>query len=242
MKKLTFLSLLLIFTFAVIAQNLSLTYEGQSIPNGGIITVAGDISLPELVAEIDVTNTSSSPIDVKVTKTENYLVSGSANYFCWGACYPPNVYTSPLYISIGPGQTNSTDFSGHYAASGNFGVSSVSFMFFDMNHAADNVTVEIHFNAGTVGLSENRSSTPTLSCNPNPANEFSVIKYNLSQDIVNPQLKIVNLAGSTLHVQALESNSGSVQISTASLPNGFYFVSLVQENRTLLSKKIIVNH
>lgn len=243
MKKLATLSILIIFTLAGSSQNLSLSYEGQSIPNGGVISVVGDISLPELIAEIDVTNSSTSSIEVKVTKIENYLIQGSSCYYCWGACYPPNVYTSPLSITIGAGQTNTTDFSGHYGAAGNFGVSSVSFMFFDMNHPADNVTVEILFNAGTVGLSEkNPSSTPILSCNPNPANEYSIMTYSVSQEIANPELKIVSLTGTIVASQLLESNSGSIQISTATLPNGIYFVSLVKDNKTLLSKKIIVNH
>jgi len=242
MKKLALFTIITVLSLAGISQNLAITYEGEPIPNGGAIMLPGDITIPELVAELDVTNTSANTIDVKVTKVENYLIPGSANYFCWGACYPPNVYTSPLFISIGPGQTNTTDFSGHYSAGGIFGVSSVSFMFFDMNHPADQVTVEILFNAGTVGITETKPLAPVLNCHPNPANEYSWIKFNVYSDLSAPELKVVNLAGSVMHSELLESHNGSVQLSTALLPNGIYFVSILSEGRTVISKKIIVNH
>ncbi|MBN3035202.1 MAG: T9SS type A sorting domain-containing protein [Bacteroidales bacterium] len=142
------LSLLLFSGMAAISQGQSLllsTGSGNLAPNG-VIGVDGDLSGNPAVAHIYITNTGSSPITVKVKKIENYLVDGASASMCWaGNCYPPDVYVTPLGLTLAPGETNTDSFSGDLFPGTNGGISSVSFVFFDENNTADSVMAVVNY-------------------------------------------------------------------------------------------------
>lgn len=127
----------------IFAQSLSLSWQQGDIPNNSSITIPGIPSDPVLNSHIFVTNNTSSTIDVKVKKVELSLVAGSMNTFCWGICFPPDVYVSPDPLPIGPGATNTDDFIGDYFSNGNLGASIIRYVFFDSNNVTDTTCVNV---------------------------------------------------------------------------------------------------
>lgn len=156
MKK-VLLSLLIIFSISLTttAQMFELYHEGDLVEMGGEMTVVGDPSDAEIVAEISIKNISSAQVSVKVRKMEVELVAGSQNYFCWGACFANFIFLSPINVDIAPGET-SNEFSGHVMPAGNVGVTKMCYSFFDVNTPNDSTYFYVNYEAGaaTTGMFE----------------------------------------------------------------------------------------
>ena len=140
------------------AQSLSLSDSTGQLPHGSFKTVAGQPGDDLLTTYAFVTNNSSSTLNVKVKKIENYITPNSVNLFCWGLCFPPNIYVSPDPIPIGPGETNQFDFHGEYFPTMTTGTTSVTYVFFD--EANPNDSVAFHALYKTEGLPSITEITP----------------------------------------------------------------------------------
>ena len=243
MKKL-FLSVLLIAFVSVFtySQSFEFVHEGTVIPNGGIIQVSGDISLFEIVAEMDIKNVSSSAISAKVRKFEVDVLPGTVNMLCWGLCFAPNVFESPSPIVIPPNVVNE-DFFGHYVPNSVIGVSIMRYTVFDMNHPADSAYFFVEFNAGTVGINDLASNKKVSVSNPypNPANSQTLFNYQLPANTSKASIKIHNLLGAVVKEVQLVGQSGKISVNVSDLNDGVYFYSIVVNNETYETKRLIVS-
>ena len=78
---------------------------------------------------------------------------------------------------------------------------------------------------------------------PNPTSNNVSIKYSLPSNYTNGKIVIRNMIGKTLKsINVKEGTSGKHTISTADLPSGVYFYSLMGNERTLSTKKLVVKH
>ena len=229
-----------VFTFA---QSLSLSHEGTVLEPNEELTITGTANSTEMIIELDVTNNGSTALDVLVKKVENYLIAGSENTFCWaGLCFAPFVYVSPYSVNIGPGITHTDDFSGHYNPWSNPGESSISYVFFDANNINDSIMVTVFFATETIGYGENLAANFSISDPyPNPANNFVKFNYDFSA-LGNTSIKIYSLVGSLVREINLTNNSGTLQVNTGNLEEGFYFYKLANGSSELKTGKFVVQH
>ena len=242
MKKI-FLSVLLIAFVSVFAfsQSFQFIHEGVVIPNGGTIQVSDDISLFEIVAEMDIKNISANPIEAKLRKFEVEVIPGTTNLFCWGLCFPPFVFESPSPIVIQPNAV-CEEFSGHYTANGIYGVSIMRYTVFDAIHVTDSAYFFVEFNAGTVGLTDRSNNKITVSNPyPNPAKSQTSFNYQLPANTSNASIKIHNLLGAVVKEVQLNGQSGKINVNVSDLNDGVYFYSVVVNNVTLETKRLIVS-
>jgi hypothetical protein len=95
----------------------------------------------------------------------------------------------------------------------------------------DTVTVTVN----CVGMKETEKK-PELNVYPNPANEGISVSYagNASE------ISIHNVVGKEIKRFLLKDNK--VEIDTAELEEGIYFGSVLDTNRTVATKKIVVQH
>jgi hypothetical protein len=224
-------------------QNLSLVYDGNPISANQEIEKYGLANAGEMVIEFEVTNNGSSDLTVLAKKVENSIIPGSVNTFCWaGLCYAPNVYVSPLSMVIPAGTTTAVgDFSGHYDPQSNEGQSSISYVFFDLNNPNDSVMVTVLYTTGTIGIAANLIKDFNISNPyPNPANQVVNFDYTLNK-YPNASLKVYSLIGSLVNEKAITSESGTVQMKTDYLPEGFYFYVLSSSGKELKSGRFMVN-
>ncbi|MFH1159770.1 MAG: T9SS type A sorting domain-containing protein [bacterium] len=241
MKKL----LLSVYFLAIIgfigyAQSLSLSKEGSPVPNNSNVVFAGSYLDPEIVSDVDVTNNSGSAINVLVKKVEISILPGTTNTFCWGLCFPPNIYVSPEPIQIAAGATNDIDFSGHYYPAGVAGLSIIRYVFFDQQNPSDSVCFNSHFDA-LVGIADLEGRVFLSNASPNPANNQTSFGYSLPAD-VKATVVFRNVLGSPIQEVPVPGTSGILNVQTGELSEGVYFYSLVVNGKTYSTRKLIVSH
>lgn len=240
MKKLIFFLYLIIFGVGLYAQNLTLETAGHNVANGDTVTVAGDVTAT-LFCHINVTNTSASTMSVKCQRAEVSLVPGSTNSICWGgSCWPENVSLVPDPTVINAGGT-STEFSGDYKANGNSGVSIIRYRFFNQSNIADSICFHAKFVA-TLGVEEGNPQYSFSDVYPNPANNNAFVSYKIS-DLSNvTRMVVCNILGNEIISHPINESEGTIKIETSGLADGLYFYSVVDGNKTLFTKKLIVKH
>lgn len=227
----------IIFSIIIVnAQSLVLTYEGEQLENNATITVEGNHNLDEIVAELDVTNTSSSDIGVLVQKTNMSMLPNTSTYFCWGLCYDTSTVLSPYPLTIAAGVTNDFDFSGHYSPEGNVGESTVKFEFFDEENTSDITAVIIAFNGVLTGTSEQEYANK-FNIFPVPANEMINISSSINE---KAGFKLFNANGA--EVGSIESLNPVNQVDVSSLANGVYFYKISNGDLLMKSGRIVVKH
>lgn len=226
--------------FAVTAQSLEMHYQGEVIPDEGAITVTGDVSLLELIAEVEVKNISNEAKDVKVKKYDVDLLPNTATLMCWVYCFAPNVYLSPTTVTIQPGETVE-EFSAHYQPNNVSGVSIAMFTFFDENNPADSVCFYAEFNAGTVGVEDPQGAETFVSAPyPNPAVNQTSFDYEFTEP-GNAGIVVMNMLGSVVKSFALYGSNGTATLDVSDLKEGVYFYAVKINGEVTETKKLVVS-
>jgi hypothetical protein len=234
-------ALLLFVSFSIYSQSLSLSDSQGLIPNNSTVTPHGTATEDEIVAYAFVTNNSAVAIPVMVKKVEVHITNGTTNTFCWGLCYPPNIYISEEAITIAPGSTNTTDFSGHLAPNGISGYDIIRYVFYNENDAADSVCMNVHFAHFPVAV-KSLTTTPVLSSAfPNPANGTFSLDYQLPRD-ARGSVVVRDLKGSVVKELLIRDAAGKATLNTSDLADGVYFYSLEANGISSRVQKVIIVH
>ncbi len=236
-KLLSTLLLTLVLTGFVVGQNLVLTYEGETLENNAEVTKQGTVA-NEIIVEMDVTNNSSSAMDVLLQRYELDMVAGSQSAICWGGlCYPPNVSLSPSATTIGAGQTVIAECQLHYYPNGNPGVSTISYTLFDGANVNDSVSVIVHYDGLLTSIEVNYGMNAQVY--PNPADD--VVTIQLENEVAaGTTVEIINNMGAV--VAEMEMTGTEARISTASLAEGMYFYRVKNDQTVNNTGRIIIQH
>lgn len=242
-KKLLIITVILCSAIFTYSQNISLTHDGVVLePNAEIITY-GEAINEDMINHLDVTNNSSSDMNILVKKVENYLIDSTENTFCWaGLCYANFVYLSPYSDNIPAGETKVDAFQGHYNPYGQPGSSSVSYVFFDEANPNDSVMVTAIYTTLETGIGDNLNTNYSLSQPyPNPATGVVKFDYNLP-NYQSATIKIYSMIGSLVGEAQMNSSQGTLSYDTGLLEEGFYFYSLYNGSEKMESGKFVVKH
>jgi hypothetical protein len=242
MKKSILIVLSVIFCFSLLnAQHLQIYYNSNLMSNGATITKTGDVN-ELIVVKLSVKNTTVDTIAVKAKKIENSLVFNSENYFCYaGGCYTPQTYISPGSTKI-PGNTTDTSFSADYSSMGTPGTSTITYVFFNISNTSDSICLKVNFTTA-VGVNENNKSIVTVSeAFPNPASNQVRFNFNLNNQHGQAKISIRNILGACIAELPIQNNETNVMYNTSNLIDGIYFYSLVIDDKTYSSKKLIIKH
>jgi hypothetical protein len=237
---------LLLFCFAYFAgmlaysQSLQLSDSTGPIANNATILKQGLPSAEEIVSFVFVKNTTANPKAVKVKKVEVMALHETTNVFCWGLCYSPDIFVSPDSIVIDAGATNTTDFSGHYSPFGIVGISTIRYVFFDIDNPTDTVCVNINFSTFPQGVKD-LSNVTLYNAYPNPANNSVSFTYS---DLQNSNAKLVlrNVLGSVVREIDIAGNSGKLNVNTSELADGVYFYTFLVNGNSQITKKLVIRH
>ena len=223
------------------SQSLSLSNSQGPIPNDSTIIPHGNLLSNEIIAYAWVTNNAATAVPVKVKKIEIHITQGTTNSFCWGQCYPPDVYVSLQTITIDPGKTDSSDFSGHLSPNGISGYDLIRYVFYNESYPADSVCMNVDFTHFPVGI-ENCGIKPMLSeAFPNPVSGIFQLKYTLPANLTG-KIIILNELGVIVKEIPLPTGSGNTTINTDQMNDGVYFYSLFTGGRICSAKRLIVKH
>lgn len=244
-----------LFLFSVIgvsAQNLRVVYNSGAhvgdVLNNDTMVVTGSSGDFELIAEhLDVINDNATSSNIRCSREEIYVAAGSTAALCWVVCsayYLPGEYPTlqapggaqPMASSSTPmDNTDTVDiFKLHYRPNTNPGNSLYKITLYDAADAADTAVFWVLFNVAT-GVND-ISKTPVLSAYPNPANNYVNIDVDAFDN--NTYLKITDLLGAT--VKTLQVNSNHMKLSTTEFKEGIYFYSLVNNNKAIVTRRLVV--
>lgn len=236
----TLLSFLL-FTLPIIAfsQNLTLSWHDGVVPNGSILDVSGRIDTV-IVAEVLVHNEGLSTIEVKVRKENIHLVPGAMDTYCFASqCYGSEVPVSVHSVHIDPGMYDST-FYGDYYPLGNEGTSIFRYTFFNVADTTDTVSVTIRY-SGTLNVPVIDKPAPGVSnAYPNPASDRVSFDYFPVNSEGTRLMVIRDMAGRLVRESIIPSDGGTLEIDLSDIENGIYFYSLIQGNKLVLTRKLVV--
>lgn len=102
---------------------------------------------------------------------------------------------------------------------------------------------ELHIGQLATGIEKQASSVQSVELSPNPTEDYSYIRFNLTQNS-NVTVSVFDITGKLVQLQNLGQLSKGKQqaiVDATALENGFYFVNLkVGENQ--ITKKISVMH
>jgi hypothetical protein len=244
MKKLLLFSILFTFTAAAISQSLVLSYEGTTLEPGETIQVILDPDETVVTAYISCTNNNTSSLSVKTKKIiqEGDTITGTSNYFCWGACFPPFVYVSPTSIMIDPDVTNE-DFYADYEPRGHAGISRITYVFFDENNPDDSAAVTVDWNGSPAGIADELLGKVQFSdAYPNPATSVTKVDFELPEELENATVVITNLLGAKVKEFPVNGLQGQLEIPVFDMEDGIYFYTLKAQNNLAVTKKFVVRH
>ncbi len=240
MKKILLFLLLIGFSVTGFAQVLELYHEGELLPAGSTITIAGEPTEQELVSHLTVKNVSSATVDVYCRKMELEVVPNTNNYFCWGLCYGSDVFLSLLSVQIDPDMTTD-EFSGHYQPLQQAGVTQMCYSFFDVNNPNDSTYVYVNFFASSVGIGEYGANEMFVSAPyPNPAVNHTSFDYQFAEPGYS-KIVLMNMLGAVVREQLISNNSGTLRMHVSDLKEGVYFYSVMHNNQVVETKKLVVS-
>jgi hypothetical protein len=242
MKKIILSISLIVFTFCYVnAQTFSLTWEDEAIGD----TVVLHPESPEttvIVFEVILNNLSDHGINVKVARNEIYLVENTVNYFCWGVCYTPVVDTSGQYMFINKDSSSvAGDYSAHYEIHETIGVSIIEYTFYNMDNPSENIKVVLKFDTSPDGIDENiLKNTWVSDIYPNPASNQINIDYSMPIDVNEASVKIVNLLGTVVKEDPIDTRASNMKMDIFDLKGGIYFYSIYINGEIYNTKKLII--
>ncbi|PWH85764.1 T9SS type A sorting domain-containing protein [Brumimicrobium oceani] len=76
---------------------------------------------------------------------------------------------------------------------------------------------------------------------PNPASEFTSIKWEIYDELENAQYKIYDMNGREIGTGSIEENTGEKLIDTRNLENGVYIVNIYNDGIMKMNSKLIVS-
>lgn len=227
---------LAVISFNAFAQNIEIT--DVTSPN-----ITGTVD-DEIQVTIEVMNNGSSAMDMKVKRFVLSEVSGSDNNFCWGTtCYDPTRTISDS-INVNSGNLE-TSFRGDYRANGNPGTSTIRYCFYNSSNMADSACTTINYNAFPVStklVTKKENKNTLVGAYPNPAASVATIEYSTVKSAKSAKIVLSNAIGSTIKEVNITEPNGVIILPVSQLESGFYFYSLVVDEQTVATKRLIVNH
>ena len=243
MKKILLSLTIVVFllSFAKAQNPLTLTWEGN--PVGDTVILWGEPSEFELVMYANLHNNTGNAMNIKVARKEISMVENTFSQICWaGLCYSPTVDTSANYqLVMAGGISGDEDFSGHYAPNGNIGTSIVEFTFYNVDDPSVKVSVVVKFWASPEGIAEDAMRGGSISdIYPNPATNYVNLDFNLTSQVKEAKVRVINLLGSVVKEANIESGTNQLRLDISDLDNGVYFYSILVNGDTYKTKKLVV--
>ncbi len=213
--------------------------QSLAIPNGAF-HVQGLYTDQRVDAYLEVENTNTADLSILINCDRSQLVFGHQTYYCWALCYDTTICNSPDALIV-PGRTLlDNSFHSYVYPNGIAGTSTISYTFFDQNNPSDSISASIIFDVLTSGVDE-LSKGHLSAASPNPANAFTNINYTVPS-LKDGRLVIYDMLGSVVKEVQLNHNQSTLLLSTTELSSGIYVYSLINDGKSVSTKKLVVAH
>ncbi|MDN4166565.1 T9SS type A sorting domain-containing protein [Cytophagales bacterium LB-30] len=191
---------------------------------------------------IRIQNTSTEAIQVAFlyAKTEgsgeNYLT------FCSGKSCSANARDIRQHQKIEPGAISDA-FSVAFKTGNTESEGRVRLTFFNMYDMQDSVSFEINYTVGNKNSSNYLYSAPSVAVSnfyPNPASSEIALDYRLGNDDEEVKVILQNILGSAVGEYTLSPSDKRLKINTQEFTPGVYFYTLVIDQKSIVTRKLII--
>lgn len=234
------LFLSVISAFSGFAQDLILKYNDVVVNNDSIY-LSGTKATELIEISLSVTNNRTAAVSIKLRKTEIQLVEGTECSFCWGECYTPAVFVSPMAITILPGSTNRNSFVGDYRPFGMEGTSIVKYTFYSPADTSWQQSVTVFFQIGGSGVDSRDIEGTVISVFPNPADRFVRINFVDGQPVART-VNLVDIQGRLVISAKVPAGCNELIWPVEKLPSGLYFLQTRDETGYRSARKVAIRH
>jgi len=241
MQKITFLILFTAINFWLNAQVSYQLFDLQGIDiTNDTVTVNGSVSDNEVYFYAHIKNNTSSSKTTVCKKTVLSTDGTNMNMFCFGSNCFTGTTSNP--VTIGAGVTDTT-FDGYVFPSGDEGVTSVLYAFYNNQDMSDSVNVLVNYNLQntTAIITNNIINTSIGNPYPLPANAYVKFNYSLKQGDI-AAIIFYDILGSEVSRYYLSSNSNQVKINTAELKTGVFVYALIVNGKKTKMGRLMVKH
>ncbi len=238
-----FTLLAIVITGSLTAQTLDIrTAAGVSV-TGTTVVHTGLATDAEIVStNFYVHNTSGATVAVRCSREEISVVPNTYNSLCWAICSSDQLAGSTPVL-IAPGGTVPISAGDsinlyvlHYKPTGYSGTSLFKVKFYNPSVSADTAVFFVQFDAA---LSVSETAAPSLAINayPNPANSY--INIDVDNFSEKATLRIVDALGVTVKTATINGEA-NLKFNTTDLREGVYFYSLISNNKTILTRRLVI--
>jgi hypothetical protein len=238
MKKIYLFLALMLSVVMVNAQN-SLTFakeDGTTFTDNLNIQLDADASYS--ADFIHITNTTGSAMTFNIQLVKQSMASGATIQMCFdGNCLEDTIHK----LTINAGETY-THFDLLYSYE-NTNASVVKVNFLDTTNTTNLQSFTVNYKDNVALPTIERVIPLSLSAYPNPATNYSVIKYSIPTRYNSAKVVIRNMLGSVVKtINVKGGTTGKINLSTTELNNGVYFYSIIADGSVLSAKKLVVKH
>jgi len=196
----------------------------------------------EIRASFKIKNKSNQPLYLGVKLVNKDLASDEQLFFCWSKdCNNPSP-SAKIDQKISAGAIWE-GFTTVLKTGRTEQQSQAKLVFFNVFDTSDTVSVQIQYLSGSKGSSSFLFSTPDLMVSnlyPNPATNQVSLDYALSDEKIKVNILIQNVLGGIVEEYQLSTTENKLKINTTDLKPGVYFYTLLVDNKSIVTKKIII--
>ena len=242
MKKFLLSLVLLAFAGMASAQTLFFEHEGEVVEPGRFNVVGPINEMMEMAFEMNVTSLADTDLNIVCERVIKSTTGGS-NYFCWGACLAPHIDSGSNVVA--PGVPNI--FSAHYMPLNEnweavYGLELlIEYHFYDERNPEDKYIFEVYFKHSGESVVDYNSVEVFSNAYPNPANNVVSFNYNMPLDAQTASVAIYNMMGQEVVRQDVNVGGSRMDINVSDLTDGVYFYSLIVNNQTVKTNKLVIS-
>lgn len=187
-----------------------------------------------------VKNLTGQDMTVRVYRVMNKVTKGQGTKFCWVNCFDTATSVSLNDNVILAGATDSLSFNGYFESNGIAGPTTVMYRFANTKKIDDSASIVFNYNANVSAINPSRSIAG-FSLYPNPANHNLAVRYDLLSN-ETASLSICNILGVEVFKADLINGQNEQFVPIQALKEGIYFCNLIQNNKILNTRKLVISH
>lgn len=239
-KTYLFIAMLFIVLGVSAQQSFRMTYQGEEYVSNDTLRIEV-VPGEESKAFFFLTNLTEAPIDTYIGYEKTFGEENTEFLMCFGNC-TEGTFAGP--VTLNPNEEYTEFDIAYYPSNTNTVILKVNIMK-AVATEGEYETLESFYVKyyDEVGLEEAKATSLSLSAYPNPAVNNVKVSYSIPANYSNAEISIRNMVGKTVKTIPAKIGVKSVaNINTAELPNGVYFYSIIADDTTISTKKLVVRH
>jgi|SRR5690554_657332 len=250
-----------IFIGGATAQSVNIYYPNGHAADGDTIEFPIAVDSSNLYQEfvkddfVTIVNTSNDTNTYKVRRIEHNVISGTKDYLCWGGtCFGAmdagvdSIWVPNDSITLSPGDTAGTQpgmfgLKIYFQPKGKIGEVLYEYQIFNTNDPLgfDKTSIFIKYPLDYLtSIDKKKAIAYNFIVYPNPVSDVANINIDLKAKSGEFTLIVKDILGQEITKESVQAGVNKMQLDMSGYSKGIYFVSLMNQQEVLKTKKLIV--